>query len=155
MDLDFSRVDDVEDYVSIPPGDYVCRVTEVREGWTRLGDPRWSVRLEVADGEYAGKSAAWDFLSFGDKGVRRTKHVLAAFGFRTTGQLSIEPGDLVGRRALVAVMTEERVDPNSGVKQVRTRVPYEGYTTLDEPQPSMEGAVFEEGTREVDEESPF
>ena len=136
MELDFSRIEDVEDYVSIPPGEYPCRVTEVREGWTRTGDPRWSVRLEVAGGEYAGKSAAWDFLSFGGKGARRTKQVLAALGFRTEGQLSIEPQDLVGRLAMVTVIVEERTDPMTGVKQVRPRVPYEGYAPADDPEPS-------------------
>lgn len=127
MELDFSQVEDVEDYLSVPPGHYLCRVVEVREGWSRNGDSRWSVRLEVVDGDFAGKSAAWDFLTFGERGVRRAKHVLAAFGFETRGRLEIEPDDLVGRSALVRVVAEENVDNSTGVRQVRPRVPYDGY----------------------------
>ncbi|MHC4262207.1 MAG: DUF669 domain-containing protein [Planctomycetota bacterium] len=128
MELDFSRIEDVEDFLAVPPGEYDCRVVEVREGWTRQGDSRWSLRLEVAEGEYAGKAAAWDFLSFGERGVRRAQAVLSAFGFQTAGKLELEPDDLVGRTACVRVIAEERVDALTGARQVRPRVPYDGYS---------------------------
>jgi hypothetical protein len=127
MELDFSRIEETENFLAVPPGEYLCRVVEVREGWTRGGDERWSVRLEVADGEYAGKTAAWDFMAFGERAVRRSRHVLAAFGFETDGVLTVVPEDLVGRSALVRVVAEENVDSLTGNRQVRPRVPYEGY----------------------------
>ena len=57
MRFDFSQVQDVESFVSIPEGSYPCRVAEVREGLARDGSVRWSLRLEVLDGEYAGRTA--------------------------------------------------------------------------------------------------
>jgi hypothetical protein len=130
MELDFSHVEEVQDFLSVPPGNYLCRVAEVREGWTRSGDSRWSIRLEVNEGEFAGKTAAWDFVSFGERGARRAKFVLAALGFPTDGKLSIEPEDLVGRLARVEVLAEERVDEQTGARQVRPRVPFEGYALV-------------------------
>lgn len=130
MELDFSHVEEVQDFLSVPPGNYLCRVAEVREGWTRSGDSRWSIRLEVNEGEFAGKTAAWDFVSFGERGTRRAKFVLAALGFPTDGKLSIEPEDLVGRLARVEVLAEERVDEQTGARQVRPRVPFEGYALV-------------------------
>ena len=57
MRFDFSQIEDVESFVSIPEGTYLCRVAEVRAGVTRDGSVRWSLRLEVAEGEYAGRTA--------------------------------------------------------------------------------------------------
>ena len=76
MQFDFSQIHDIDSYVSIPEGSYVCRVAEVREGLARDGSPRWSLRLEVSRGEYAGRTAGWDSLTWSDRGIRRVKHVL-------------------------------------------------------------------------------
>ncbi|MEZ5978633.1 MAG: hypothetical protein R3F34_10475 [Planctomycetota bacterium] len=127
MEIDFSAVDDPADFVSIPEGVYHCRVAEVREGWTRDGDARWGMRLEVVEGPYAGRTAAWDGVSWGERGLRRAKFVLAKLGFDTGGRLSVESGELVGRTAWVEVRAEERFDPGTGVRSLRLRVPFLGY----------------------------
>jgi hypothetical protein len=127
MDVDFSQIQDLEDYLSVPEGRYPCRIAEVREGVTRDGDVRWTFRLEVREGEFAGRTAAWDGISWSDRGLRRAKFVLRAFGFDTSGRLELEPGDLVGLDAWVEVQAEERQDPASGVRAVRPKVPYLGY----------------------------
>ena len=127
MKLDFSSIEDAESYVSIPEGTYLCRIAEVRPGLTREGSPRWAFRLEVADGEYAGRTAAWDALIFSERGLPRVKQVLARLGFDVAGTLDLHPADLLDLRVKVQFLTEEREDPLTGRRVVRLRVPYSGY----------------------------
>ncbi len=132
MRIDFSSVEDVDSFVSVPEGTYLCRITEVRERATREGDPRWSFRLMVDDGEYSGRTAAWDGFSWSERGMHRAKHVLSKLGFDTDGVLEVVRDDLVGRKAYVQVQFEEREDPVTGNRQVRPRVPYMGYQSADD-----------------------
>ena len=96
MRFDFSQIQDVESFVSVPPGTYRCRVADVREGTSRDGSVRWSFRLEVADGEFAGRTGAWDSVTWSERGVHRVQHALAAMGFDTLH--FTEPGSLTARR---------------------------------------------------------
>jgi len=132
MELDFSDVDDVETFVSVPEGTYNVRVADVREGLTRDGAQRWGMRLEVRDGDYAGRTAAWDGLTWSERGMHRAKFVLSRLGFDVDGRLSIEPRDLMNRFARVQVEAEEREDPITGGRQIRPRVPYMGYLDPDD-----------------------
>jgi len=127
MKYEFSTLEDVDSFVSVPEGSYPCRVAEVREGQTRDGSPRWGFRLEVVDGEHAGRTAAWDGLTWSERGVHRVRLVLEAFGLDTRGEVEIEPQDLVGLEARVRVVLEEREDPITSRRQLRMRVPYNGY----------------------------
>lgn len=127
MQFDFSQVEDSESYVSVPEGTYLCRIAEVREGLSRDGSVRWSYRLEVAEGEYAGRTAAWDALTWSDRGIHRVKRVLTALGIDTRGTVELEAADLIGLRAYASLEPEEREDPVTGRRQARLRVPYAGY----------------------------
>lgn len=133
MRFDFSSVDDVESYINVPEGMHNCRVAEVRDGRARDGSVRWSYRLEVIDGEWAGRTAAWDSLTWSERGIYRVKKVLAALGLDVKGVVEIVPNDLVGLRARVRVEPEEREDPANGRRQVRMRVPYLGYEPYEPP----------------------
>ena len=126
MRMDFSNVEDVS-YVSVPEGTYLCRVDDVRERSTRDGSPRWSYRLVVMEGEYAGRTAAWDSVSFTERGMGRCKHVLKQLGFDVSGVIEVESGDLVGRSAHVKIEFEEHQDPNTDIRSVRPSVPFFGY----------------------------
>ena len=132
MHIDFSDIGDVESYVSVPEGVYVCRIAEIREGVARNGSPRWALRLEVADGEYAGRTAAWDGLHWSERGLPRVKKILARLGFDVSGTLDVEPADLEGRRVKVQLLAEEREDPLTGQRIARLRVPYLGYEAVEE-----------------------
>lgn len=132
MRFDFSSVDDVDSYVFVPEGEHNCRVADVREGTSRDGSVRWSFRLEVLNGEWAGRTAAWDSLTWSERGVYRVKKVLEALGLDVRGELEIDPQDLLNLQARVRVIPEEREDPVTGRKQVRMRVPYLGYSPLRE-----------------------
>jgi hypothetical protein len=127
MRFDFSSVDDIESYVSVPAGTHHVRVAEVRDGRSRDGSSRWTFRLEVIDGDYAGRTAAWDSLTWSERGIFRVKKVLEALGLDVRGELEIDPKDLVNLQARVQVAPEEREDPVTGRRQVRMRVPYLGY----------------------------
>lgn len=131
MHYDFSQVEDTQSFVSIPEGAYECRIAEVREGLSRDGSVRWSFRLEVLRGEYAGRTAGWDALTWSERGISRVKRALACFGLDVRGEIDIEPADLVGLAARVTFECEEREDPATGRRIARLRVPYAGYAPLD------------------------
>lgn len=131
MHYDFSRVHDTQSFVSIPDGQYDCRIAEVREGLSRDGSVRWSFRLEVASGEYTGRTGGWDALTWSERGISRVKRTLEMFGLDVRGSIDIEPADLVGLRARVTFETEEREDPQTGRRSLRLRVPYAGYAPVE------------------------
>lgn len=120
------------DYTTVPPGTYLCRIAEVRGGTTGNGDERWALRLVVAEGQHAGKKAAWDSLVFSTRGRARARTVLVAFGLK--GKLPIAPADLEGREAFVTVQAAEYTDPHGNVVR-RNEVPWGGYS------PAREGGA--------------
>ena len=130
MKYDYSLVDDEDSFVYVPEGVHSCRIAEVRQGLSRCGSERWSVRLEVLDGEHAGRTAAWDSLTWSERGVPRVKQVLAHLGFDVTGVLEIEPKDLVGQQADVQTTLTRWEDPVSGRRQERMSVPFSGWASL-------------------------
>jgi hypothetical protein len=140
MELDFDGVEETADYVSVPAGTYLCQIADVRVGRTRAGDERWGLRLVVAEGEHAGRQAAWDSLVFSHRGRARVRRVLSAFGLPTTGKVTLEPADLDGRRAFVEVRPTEYVAAD-GQTIRRNEVPYDGYRAIvDDPDASAGGA---------------
>jgi hypothetical protein len=133
MHYDFSLVEDKESFVSVPQGVYVCRVAEARPGLARDGSERWRMRLEVAEGEWAGRTAAWDSLTWSERGIHRVKRVLQALGFDVRGEVELSPEDLVGRCARVVLEPEQWEDPTTGKTQTRLAVPYLGYSPASPP----------------------
>ena len=132
MRYDFSEVEDIESFVSVPEGEYLCRVAEVREGTARDESLRWSMRLEVVGGDLSGRTAGWDSITWSPRGVHRVKHVLDALGFETDGAIELDSAELLGRQAHVAFREEEWEDPRTGRRQVRLCVPFIGYCSAEE-----------------------
>ena len=150
MRYDFSDVDDKQSFATVPPGVYLCRVAEVREGHSRDGSERWSLRLEVATGDLAGRTAAWDSLTWSERGVVRVKRVLEALGFDVTGELEVEPASLKDLRARVQLVLEDWEDPVTGKRQERLTVPFLGWG------PAVEDdSAPAEGSASAFAESPF
>ena len=132
MQVDFSNADHYRSFVTVPEGTYVCAIREVRESESREGAPRWWFRLEVVEGDYAGRTAAWDGISFHQRGLGRAKAVLGRLGFDTRGVLDVNAEDLIGRTARVDLVIEEREDQETGTRVERLRVPYLGYQALED-----------------------
>lgn len=136
MQIDLSNIENVEDLRSVPPGEYPCRVVEVRETRSPSGHLRWGLRWEVDHGEWQGRTACWDSLHWSERGMPRAKFVLQVLGFPVGGTLDLEPQELVGRRALVMVQPEEREDPVTGIRRLTNRVPFTGYAAATESAPA-------------------
>lgn len=130
MQIDLSKVENVEDLRSVPPGEYPCQIVEVRETRSPAGHLRWGLRWEVDHGEWQGRTACWDSLHWSERGMPRAKFVLQVLGFPVEGALELEPHQLMGRRALVTVQPEEREDPVTGLRRLTNRVPFTGYSAL-------------------------
>lgn len=137
MDYDFTPIANEDPYLLLPEGVYLCRVAETRTGTARDGSERWSLRLEVVGGEHAGRTAAWDNLTWSERGVHRIKHVLEALGFDASGPLSVEPEELVGLQALVTLQVETYQGPTGDRR--RMTVPYLGYAGAAEESGSEQG----------------
>lgn len=133
MRIDFSELGDVESFVNIPPGQYLCSINDVRKTHTRDGSPRWLFRLDVADGPYAGRIAGWDSLNWSERGLHRVREVLHNLGVDARGVVDIEPEDIDGRRVLATFEEEVRHDELSGKEVHRLRVPYRGYRPAEAP----------------------
>lgn len=132
MEYDFSSVeDDRDEFVLVPEGVYEVRIAEARESRGRDGNEHWGLRLEVLSGDWAGKTAAWDWLVWSERGVSRIKRVFRALGIDVEGTVSLSPHDLIDRKARVMVGVEEREDSLTGRSTLRNRVPYDGYAPLD------------------------
>ena len=131
MEVDFEGVEEISDYVSVPAGTYLCQVAEVRTGRTKHGDERWGLRLVVAEGEDAGRYAAWDGLVFSLRGRTRLRRVFGALGLPTTGKVEVMPKDLEGRRAFVEVRPVEYANPGTGEVIRRNEVPFDGWTPIE------------------------
>jgi hypothetical protein len=127
VQVDFSQIEDVESFVLIPEGRHLVQIAEIREGETRTGHIRWALRLSVVDGEFAGRTAAWDGLVWSKRGLPRVKHVLSVLGFDITGTLEVAPDDLCGRQAVVDFFVEEWENPTTGRRTQRLAVPFLGY----------------------------
>lgn len=130
--VDFNQIENCDNYSSVPNGSYPCYVGEVRSRRGDDGAERWSVRWIVADGPYAGRTAAWDSLGFSGPGLRRTKLILQRLAVPVDGPQEIEPSIVEGRRALVTVYAQERIDAVSGRKVIANRVPFAGIEALPE-----------------------
>ena len=130
MRFDFSSVGDIDSFVSVPAGVYACRVAEARSGQSKDGSERWSFRLEVDEGEYAGRTAGWDSITWSERGIHRVKSFLKALGVDVSGRVELAVADLVGLRMRATFELEEREDPLTGRHLLRLRVPYAGYGTL-------------------------
>lgn len=116
------------DFTTVPVGTYLVRVREVRQGQTRQGDSRWSVALDIVDGEHRGRLGAWDALVWSARGTPRARQILAALGIPEPDK-PVDPGHLVGRIARVEIRPVEfTVEGGETIR--RNEVPYDGWEAV-------------------------
>ena len=127
--IDFSQVDDVQDFSPLPDGSYLCRVAEVEERQTQYGDEMWRVRFVVDSEAHRGR-AIFDNIVFSKAALGRAKLVCSRLGLDVSGKLELTPSLIVGRRCYVTVETEDYEDQEGNTRK-RNVVPFAGYEHAD------------------------
>lgn len=74
--VDFNQVEDTA-FEALPKGMYPCTIAECEFTYSQSsGNPMWTMQLEVAEGEYAGRKL-FNHLVFAGKGLGITKQNLS------------------------------------------------------------------------------
>ena len=60
MKINLPTIKNIEDIRSVPPGDYRCKVAEVRESESPADHTRWGIRWEVIKGEFQRRMGLQD-----------------------------------------------------------------------------------------------
>ena len=123
--IDFSHVDDVQDFSPVPAGKYLCRLVGIEEASTQHGDEMWKLRFEVTQGPYAGR-LIFDNLVFSEAALKRAKLICSRLGLDVSKELDLTPELIKGRVALLTVEIEPYEDGEGRTKQ-RNVVPFAGY----------------------------
>lgn len=123
--VDFSKVDDVQDFSPLPDGKYLCRLSEIEETTTQYDDEMWKLKFEVIQGEFTGRFI-FDNLVFSEAAIKRAKLICSRLGLDVSGELDLTPSLLEGRRCHISVLTEEYEDNEGRIKK-RNIVPFAGY----------------------------
>jgi hypothetical protein len=154
FEFDLPETDDVSenDYRTIPPGTYLCRVEDARSRLTKAGDRLWALHWVVDSGPEAGRAAAWDNVIFSLRAASRTKRILAALGLPNTGRVSFSADDFRGRRAIVEIQSDSYQHPQSGQTIYRNEVAYDGVRPVPEEEKGKESAASFEAPAEEQEE---
>lgn len=145
LKVDFSRVDDLQDFSPLPDGKYLCRLSEIEEAITRYGDDLWKLKFEVVKGEFTGRFI-FDNMVLSKAALKRAKFICSKLGINVTGECELTPELLKSRRCYISVLTEGYEDAEGRIKK-RNTVPFAGY----------EYAGDEEATEETSEpdDMPF
>lgn len=123
--VDFSKVDDVQDFSPLPDGKYLCQVSEIEEATTQYDDEMWKLKFEVVEGEHKGRFI-FDNLVFSEAALKRAKLICSRLGLDVSGEVELTPSMLKGRRCYLSVLTEEYEDSEGKTKK-RNVVPFAGY----------------------------
>lgn len=141
--VDFSKIDDVQDFSPLPPGKYLCRLAEIEEATTHNNDEMWKLRFQVAEGRYAGRYI-FDNLVFSEAALKRAKLICGRLGLDVSGSVDLSPDMLKGHACHVTVEVEDYED-QEGKARKRNVVPFAGYERADrapEITPNPEEDVF-------------
>ena len=144
--VDFSNVEDAQDFSPLPEGKYLCQLNDIEEASTQYNDEMWKLRLEVIDGEHAGRML-FDNLVFSKAAMKRVKLICSRLGLDVSGEVDLTPELLKGRKCYVSAVTEEYQDEEGRTKR-RNVVPFAGYERISE-------AGGESSDDESEENLPF
>lgn len=152
--VDVTDVDEAGNYVPLPTGEYPSKIIEVEENNTNAGDPMWSLKFEVLEGDCKGRHF-FDNLVFSDnpKTRQRLKLVLKRLGYDVGKAIDVTPASMIGRAARITVMPNEYTD-NDGVLKKTNKVAFAGYDYLDDTGKSSAPKTPSAGAGE-DDELPF
>lgn len=123
--LNFDDTDGPKNPAYAGPGRHLSRLESVSEGTTRAGDPMWDVAWLVLRGPDEGKKIR-DRIPFSKAARERVRTFLRAIGLNASGEVNVQPHDVIGKVAWV--ITEMRHERDvSGKPTERTCVKFDGY----------------------------
>ncbi|MBI2068962.1 MAG: DUF669 domain-containing protein [Elusimicrobia bacterium] len=128
--IDFSKVDDVQDFTPIPAGKYLCKVAEVQQSQTQFQDEMWKLRFQVVSGEHTGRQL-FDNMVFSEAAMKRAKLICSRLGLDVTQELNLTPEMIKNRQCHLTVEVEEYQDEEGRTKK-RNVVPFAGYERAEE-----------------------
>lgn len=140
--IDFSQIDDVQDFSPLPEGDYLCRLAEIEESTTQNDDELWKLKFEVIEGEYAGRYV-FDNMVFSEAALKRAKLICSRLGLSVSGEIDLAPGMIEGRTCYLTVEIDEYEDSEGRIKK-RNVVPFAGYERADAAEADTEDAIAED-----------
>jgi hypothetical protein len=125
-DGDWDTIDDSGNSLPAPikAGVYKVKIANVNDQrLTSSGDPMWSLRLEVVDGDDKGH-VIWDNLVFNKGGMGRVKMLYKQLGYVTEGPFKeLKPDDLLRGVLFCNVILREYQG------QFQNAISYDGYHT--------------------------
>lgn len=127
--VDFSHIDDVQDFTPLPAGKYLCKLVEVEEANTQYGDEMWKLRFQVIEGKHTGRYV-FDNMVFSEAAIKRVKLICGRLGLNVSGELDLTPDLIKNRSCYLTVQTEEYED-DEGNRKMRNVVPFAGYDRTD------------------------
>lgn len=127
--IDFTKVEDAQDFMPLPDGKYLCELKEIEESLTQRGDDLWKLRFEVIEGEYMGRYI-FDNLVFSEAALKRAKLICARLGIDVSKEVDVEPELLLHKKCYINVLTEGYEDNDGNVKK-RNVVPFAGYEKVE------------------------
>ena len=106
--------DDAKAYEPLPVGTYTARIVSGGLTQTKRGDDAYRMTFEVSEGDWRGERLS-RWWTFSERGVRRAKGELAAFGLNSKQKL-YEPFPPIGREIYVrlTVVLQRRDDLSEG-----------------------------------------
>lgn len=156
-DVDFSQVEDAEDYSPLPAGKYLCKVTEIEQKRTLADDEMWRLRLTVVEGEHQGRSV-FDNMVFSERAMKRVKLMCSRMGLDVSGFVALTPKTLQGRKVVVTVEVGTYQD-NEGNEKLSNSVPFAGYERVPVGVSAQPGQAVSGGDPSVgvvtDDDIPF
>ena len=145
MKVNFTNVDDVQDFTPLPDDIYLFKLVLIEEATTQTGYDMWKLRFEVVSGPYEGRFI-FDNMVFSEKAMRRVKLICYTLGVDITQEVDLTPELLLNKYSYVTVVTEDFED-NTGVTKQRNSVPFAGYGKADDAAVQM--------ALSTDEDVPF
>jgi Protein of unknown function (DUF669) len=143
----------------LPPGEYVCRITEADEGRSSGGHPQLELEMRVVVGDYTGGTIRdWLVITEGTRG--KVRALLEGAGIQIpAGTFALEPVMLRGRPVEIVVRQEDyNGEPKIRVKAYRapsggqaTAQPGGGQQAMPVAQPVSAGV----GAGAIDDDIPF
>jgi hypothetical protein len=123
-----SKVEDGTGFTPLPPGTYPCVLRGIEPKETRGGDEMWSLRWEVAKGEYAGR-LIFDNMVFSTAALPRVKLIMARVGgIDVTLDEDIE----LTRDMFIDKAANVTVEVSEYEGKERNSVTFDGYEARDE-----------------------